>query len=318
VDAGVTVPDGCFRRPSRLLSQILPGGAALLALACVGLAALPFVLEPLPVPPQVANDVAKKQFEAAFVAPDRLAPLRRGARAPLTLAFCYAVFGCLFAANVWMLPRLQRLTAVPGSSGMAAAILAVLVILLATAAFVALGVRPVLAAARLLGGRYGEGYDEDGLARFGIELWWVLSGGVLLLLDVTLLATVTLAGFRIGGAALLPRGQVAPVRVDGLWRLRWLGAGALGCFVAYVALLAVPTPVGSPMGAKALPAIGQLAAGVGGVALTWLFGIAVFEWMPRHLQADAPPAAVPPPRSQAIQQDTAVGRGVKAPEPDRG
>jgi hypothetical protein len=319
VDAGVTVPDVRFRRPSRLLSVILPGVAALLALACWGLATLPFVLEPLATIPQIADDaVAKKRFEAAFVATDRLAPLRPGAFAPLTLGFSFALFGCLFAANAWMFPRLPRLVPVRGSTNTAAALLGVLGILLVVAALVALGFRPLLTTARLVGGRYGEGYDEDEIARTGIAVWWVLNGGVLLLVDVALLATVALASFRIGGAALLPPGQVVRVSVEGLSRIRFLGAVSLVCLVAYVVLLAVPPSTGPPSLANAWPGVARFVVVIVGVPVTWLFGLVVFEWVPRHLLADAQPASAPAARPQAIQTGTGVEQGIKQPEPDRG
>jgi hypothetical protein len=330
VDTGVTVPDVSFRRPSRLLTQLLPAVAALLALACWALAALPFVLDPLPQPPPEFrdNDRAKMLFDAAVIAPDRVAPFRPGAEAPHRLALGYAVFGCLFAANAWMLPRLTRLRPAPSGNSTALAILGVLIILLVTAGLVALGYRPLIVVVRLLGGQFGEGFARDEPERAWAGFWWIACGGLLLLLDLVLLGTVVAARFGVGGVALLPPGQVAPLRDGaGLSRIKWLGVVSAGCSPLYVALLALPPSGSPPAPLEVLVGLFKFALVIVGVPLTALFCAWVLEWVPRNLlddkKAEQGRKAPPPfPASQAIQAaEPEADLGIKAAssdEPDRG
>ena len=140
MDAGVGVPDVSLRRPSWLLTRLLPGVAAVLALGCLVLAILPYVLAPLR-PPLIPGE--NEPFGEALAA-DRLAPFRQGARAPEMLSLSFALYACLFLANTWMLPRLTRLAPGPRPTSDVTAFLVFLVAFVGAMPLVGLGWRVVL------------------------------------------------------------------------------------------------------------------------------------------------------------------------------
>jgi hypothetical protein len=331
VDAGGAAPDVSLRRrPSWLLTRLLPGVAAVLALGCWALSLLPFFLAPLSQPPgpfvltapsaeQRAESHA--EFTAAY-AGDRFAPFRPGARAPLELAGSFAVWGCLFAANVWMLPRLTRLAPTVAGARDVWAVVVFLAVLAGTVALLALGYRPLLVTQRTAGAHLVEGYTNNGVDSIGFAimwLWWIGCGGPLLCLDLALLAVAGLARFGLGGAKLLPRGQVATFENrKGLVVIKWLGGLSLACFLLMYAMPAAPRAVEDFFDRHHfLGGSLALVAGPGGLFLGVAFLLCVLWWMARYLLRDGGSPS-PPPNAQSATMPPSVRLSASGAAPSAG
>jgi hypothetical protein len=312
VDAGGAAPDVSLRRrPSWLLTRLLPGVAAVLALGCWALALLPYVLDPLPRGRATFGHV---EFDPA-VAGDRFAPFRPGAGGRPGLVAAYVVYGCLFAANVWMLPRLTRLAPTVAAARGPWGVLVGLGVPAGTVALVAFGYRPLMVTARLTGGHVIEGYASNVIEMKPayVELWWVGCGAALLLLDLTLLAVVGLARFGLGGAKLLPRGQVATFRDGkGLAVIRWLGGLSLACFLLTFAQMT--TGLALRVGSWDF---GLIFTSVGGLLLSMAFLLYVLWWTSKYLLLDDGSPS-PPPNAQSATMPPSVRLSASGAAPSAG